>query len=198
MGLNRQDKAAVIEEMRGIVANTSAIVIAEYRGLTVEAVTKLRANARQQGVQLRVVKNTLVRRAVEGTAFADLAEKFSGPLVYAFSADPVAAAKVLAQFAKDNDKLVIKGGAMANYVMDVEAVKQLASMPSRDELLAKLMATMNEPIAKFVRTINEVPARFVRTVAAVPMMPILRFRVASTAARARTPLSKTAGSPRWT
>ena len=152
--------------MRGIVANTSAIVIAEYRGLTVEAVTKLRANARQQGVQLRVVKNTLVRRAVEGTAFADLAEKFSGPLVYAFSADPVAAAKVLAQFAKENDKLVIKGGEMANYVMDVEGVKQLASMPSREELLAKLMATMNEPVAKLVRTINEVPARFVRTVAA--------------------------------
>ena len=154
MGLNRQDKAAVIEEMRGIVAEASAIVIAEYRGLTVEAVTKLRANARQQGVQLRVVKNTLVRRAVEGTAFADLAEKFSGPLVYAFSADPVAAAKVLAQFAKENDKLVIKGGAMPNNVLDVEG------------LLAKLMATMNEPIAKFVRTINEVPARFVRTVAA--------------------------------
>ena len=168
MGLNRQDKAAVIEEMRGIVANTSAIVIAEYRGLTVEAVTKLRANARQQGVQLRVVKNTLVhpKRAVEGPALAVLAEKFSGPLVYAFSADPVAAAKVLAQFAKENDKLVIKGGAMANYVMDVEGVKQLASMPSREELLAKLMATMNEPVAKLVRTINEVPARFVRTVAA--------------------------------
>ena len=166
MGLNRQDKAAVIEEMRGIVAEASAIVIAEYRGLTVEAVTKLRANARQQGVQLRVVKNTLVRRAVEGTAFADLAEKFSGPLVYAFSADPVAAAKVLAQFAKENDKLAIKGGAMPNNVLDVEGVKQLATMPSREELLAKLMATMNEPIAKFVRTINEVPARFVRTVAA--------------------------------
>ena len=148
MGLNRQDKAAVIEEMRGIVAEASAIVIAEYRGLTVEAVTKLRANARQQGVQLRVVKNTLVRRAVEGTA------------------DPVAAAKVLAQFAKENDKLVIKGGAMPNNVLDVEGVKQLATMPSREELLAKLMATMNEPIAKFVRTINEVPARFVRTVAA--------------------------------
>ena len=82
-------------------------------------------------------------------------------------ADPVACAKVLVNFAKENDKLVVKGGAMANYVMDVEAVKNLASMPSRDELLAKLMATMNEPIAKFVRTINEVPARFVRTVAAV-------------------------------
>ena len=98
---------------------------------------------------------------------AGLADQFVGPLVYGFSADPVAAAKVLVNFAKDNDKLVIKGGAMANTVMDVEAVKQLATMPSREELLAKLMATMNEPIAKFVRTINEVPARFVRTVAAV-------------------------------
>ena len=154
MGLNRQDKAAVIEEVAGIVANSSSIVIAEYRGLSVEAVTKLRAEARKNNVTLRVVKNTLVRRAVEGTEFAGLADQFVGPLVYGFSA-------------KDNDKLVIKGGAMANTVMDVEAVKQLATMPSREELLAKLMATMNEPIAKFVRTINEVPARFVRTVAAV-------------------------------
>ena len=164
MGLNRQDKAAVIEEVAGIVANSSSIVIAEYRGLSVEAVTKLRAEARKNNVTLRVVKNTLVRRAVEGTEFAGLADQFVGPL---FSAAPVAAAKVLVNFAKDNDKLVIKGGAMANTVMDVEAVKQLATMPSREELLAKLMATMNEPIAKFVRTINEVPARFVRTVAAV-------------------------------
>ena len=166
MGLNRQDKAAVIEEMRGIVAEASAIVIAEYRGLTVEAVTKLRANAREQGVQLRVVKNTLVRRAVEGTPYADLADQFVGPLVYGFAADPVAPARVLVKFAKENDKLVIKGGAMPGQVMDVAAIEQLATMPSRDELLAKLMATMNEPIAKFVRTLNEVPARFVRTVAA--------------------------------
>ena len=167
MGLNRQDKAAVIAEVSEIVSNSASIVIAEYRGLSVEAVTKLRANARKEGVTLRVVKNTLVRRAVEGTEFAGLADQFTGPLVYGFSADPVAAAKVIVNFAKDNEKLVLKGGAMANYVMDVEAVKNLASMPSRDELLAKLMATMNEPIAKFVRTINEVPARFVRTVAAV-------------------------------
>ena len=167
MGLNREDKAAVIAEISEVVSNSSAMVIAEYRGLTVQAVTKLRAEARKNGVTLRVVKNTLVRRAVEGTGFAGLADQFTGPLVYGFSADPVAVAKVLVNFAKDNEKLVVKGGAMANYVMDVEAVKQLASMPSRDELLAKLMATMNEPIAKFVRTINEVPARFVRTVAAV-------------------------------
>ena len=167
MGLNRQDKAAVIAEVSEIVSNSASIVIAEYRGLSVEAVTKLRANARKEEVTLRVVKNTLVRRAVEGTEFAGLADQFVGPLVYGFSADPVAAAKVLVNFAKDNEKLVIKGGAMANYVMDVEGVKALASMPSREELLAKLMATMNEPIAKFVRTLNEVPARFVRTVAAV-------------------------------
>ena len=167
MGLNREDKAAVIAEISEVVSNSSAMVIAEYRGLTVQAVTKLRAEARKNGVTLRVVKNTLVRRAVEGTGFAGLADQFAGPLVYGFSADPVAVAKVLVNFAKDNEKLVVKGGAMANYVMDVEAVKQLASMPSRDELLAKLMATMNEPIAKFVRTLNEVPARFVRTVAAV-------------------------------
>ena len=163
MGLNRQDKATVIAEMSELIAQSSAIVIAEYRGLTVEAITKLRADARKQGVQLRVVKNTLVRRAVAGTPFEGLSDKFVGPLIYSLSADPVAAAKVLSTFAKKNDKLVIKGGAMANYVMDVE---QLASMPSREELLAKLMATMNEPIAKFVRTLNEVPARFVRTVAA--------------------------------
>ena len=166
MGLNRQDKANVIAEMSELVAQSSAIIIAEYRGLTVEAITKLRADARKQGVQLRVVKNTLVRRAVAGTPFEGLSDKFVGPLIYSLSADPVAAAKVLSTFAKKNDKLVIKGGAMANYVMDVAAVEQLASMPSREELLAKLMATMNEPIAKFVRTLNEVPARFVRTVAA--------------------------------
>ena len=167
VGLTRQDKAAVIKEGQEIVSKSAVIVIAEYRGLSVQAVTKLRADARKNGVTLRVVKNTLVRRAVEGTEFAGLADQFTGPLVYGFSADPVAAAKVIVNFAKDNEKLVLKGGAMANYVMDVEAVKNLASMPSRDELLAKLMATMNEPIAKFVRTINEVPARFVRTVAAV-------------------------------
>ena len=166
MGLNRQDKANVIAEMSELVAQSSAIIIAEYRGLTVEAITKLRADARKQGVQLRVVKNTLVRRAVAGTPFEGLSDQFVGPLIYSLSADPVAAAKVLATFAKTNDKLIIKGRAMANYVMDVAAVEQLASMPSREELLAKLMATMNEPIAKFVRTLNEVPARFVRTVAA--------------------------------
>jgi large subunit ribosomal protein L10 len=133
----------------------------------VEAVTKLRREARAQGVQLRVLKNTLARRALTGTSFAGLSDKLVGPLVYGFSADPVSAAKVLAAFAKGNDKLVLKAGAMSDYVMDVKGVVALASMPSREELLAKLMATMQAPIGQFVRTLNEVPARLARTLAAV-------------------------------
>jgi large subunit ribosomal protein L10 len=165
--MNREEKAAQIEEVSALVAKAQTIVVAEYRGLDVDSVTKLRKNARSQGVQLRVLKNTLARRAVSGTPFAGLSDKLVGPLVYGFSADPVAAAKVLAGFAKDNDKLVVKAGAMPNHVLDVNGVKALATMPSREELLAKLMATMQAPIGQFVRTLNEVPARFVRTVAAV-------------------------------
>jgi len=167
VSLNRQQKAAKIEEVSVLVANAKSIVVAEYRGLDVESVTRLRSRARSQGVQLRVLKNTLARRAVIGTSFAGLADKLVGPLVYGFSADPVAAAKVLSSFARDHDKLVVKGGAMPNYVMDDKGIKQLATLPSREELLARLMATMNAPIGKFVRTLNEVPARFVRTLAAV-------------------------------
>jgi large subunit ribosomal protein L10 len=133
----------------------------------VDAVTKLRKQARGQGVQLRVLKNTLARRAVSGTPFAGLSDKMVGPLVYGFSADPVAAAKVLSGFARDHDKLVVKGGAMAHFVLDEKGVKNLATMPSRDELLAKLMATMQAPIGQFVRTLNEVPSRLVRTLAAL-------------------------------
>jgi large subunit ribosomal protein L10 len=165
--MNKQEKAAMIEEVSALVAKSETIVVAEYRGLTVEAVTKLRKEARAQGVQLRVLKNTLARRAMTGTPFSGLADKLVGPLVYGFSADPVAAAKVLATFAKSNDKLVLKAGAMPDYVMDGKGVAALASMPSRDELLARLMATMQAPIGQFVRTLNEVPARFVRTLAAV-------------------------------
>jgi large subunit ribosomal protein L10 len=157
----------MIEEAAALVAQAQAIVVAEYRGLDVEAVTKLRRQARSQSVQLRVFKNTLARRAIAGTPFAALSDKLVGPLVYGFGADPVAVAKVLAGFAKENDKLVIRAGAMADFVMDEAAVKSLATMPSREELLAKLMATMQAPIGQFVRTLNEVPARFVRTLAAV-------------------------------
>ncbi len=165
--MNRQQKAAMVDEVSALVAQAHTIVVAEYRGLDVGSVTKLRRRARGEGVQLRVLKNTLARRAVSGTAFAGLSDKLVGPLMYGFSADPVSAAKVLANFAKDNDKLVLKAGAMPGFVMDEAGVKSLATLPSREELLAQLMATMQAPIGQLVRTLNEVPARFVRTLAAV-------------------------------
>ncbi len=167
MALNREAKAAVVAEVSAEVAKAQTIVVAEYRGLEVGAITALRKQARNQGVYLRVLKNTLARRAVAGTPFEGLSDKLVGPLIYGLSSDPVAAAKVLNTFARDNDKLVLKAGAMANSVLDESAVTALATMPSREELLARLLATMQAPIAQFVRTLNEVPGRFVRTVAAV-------------------------------
>lgn len=167
MGLNRQEKAVVIEEVSAEVAQAKAIVVAEYRGLSVGKVTDLRKQARGAGVYLRVLKNTLARRAVQGTPFEGLADSMVGPLIYGIGSDPVAVAKVLSNFAKDNDKLVVKGGAMANQVLDVNGVKALATLPSREELLAKLLGTMQAPIATFVRTLNEVPTKFVRGLAAV-------------------------------
>jgi large subunit ribosomal protein L10 len=167
VGLNRVEKAAVVDEVGAQVALAQAIVVAEYRGLEVQAITVLRRQARQSGVYLRVLKNSLARRAVAGTPFEGLTDKLVGPLIYGISADPVLCAKVLADFAKTNDKLALKGGAMPNFVMDTDAVKALASMPSRDELLSKLLGTMQAPITQFVRTANEVPARFARTLAAL-------------------------------
>ncbi|MDR2000851.1 MAG: 50S ribosomal protein L10 [Zoogloeaceae bacterium] len=167
MGLNLEEKKAVVAEVSAKVADAQTIVVAEYRGLEVGQITTLRANARKAGVYLRVLKNTLVRRAVTGTPFEGLQKAMSGPLIYGISKDPVAAAKTLNEFARGNDKLVIKAGAMANYVMDANGVKALATMPSREELLSKLLGTMQAPIAQFVRTLNEVPAKFVRGLAAV-------------------------------
>ena len=167
MSLNRQEKALVIEEVAGQVANAQSIVIAEYRGLDVASVTVLRKQARESGVYLRVLKNTLVRRAIADTSFEGLSDQLVGPLMYAISEDPVAAAKTLAEFAKTNPSLVIKGGAMPNSILDEAGVNALATMPSRDELLAKLLGTMQAPIAQFVRTLNEVPTKFVRGLAAV-------------------------------
>lgn len=167
MSLNRQEKAVVIEEVSAQVAKAQSIVIAEYRGLDVASVTVLRKTARESGVYLRVLKNSLARRAVAGTAFESLSPQLTGPLIYGISADPVAAAKVLAGFAKSNDKLVLKGGSLPNSVLSTEGVKALATMPSREELLSKLLGTMQAPIAQFVRTLNEVPTKFARGLAAV-------------------------------
>ncbi|MGE0803167.1 MAG: 50S ribosomal protein L10 [Lautropia sp.] len=168
MALNREEKAAVIDEVAAQVAQAQSIVLAEYRGLTVDRITGLRKQARESGVYLRVLKNTLVRRAVQGTPYEKLADQMVGPLLYGMSTDPVAAAKLLATFAKgSNEQLVVKGGSMPNAVMDAQGVQALATMPSREELLAKLLGTMQAPIGNFVRTLNEVPAKFVRTLAAV-------------------------------
>ena len=167
MGLNLQQKQAVVAEVGAQVAQAQAIVVAEYRGLQVGAMTELRKKARGSGVYLRVLKNTLVRRAVSETPFAGLAEKLVGPLAYGICSDPVKVAKVLHEFARGNDKFVIKAGAMPNFVMSAKEVASLASLPSREELLGKLLGTMQAPVATFVRTLNEVPARFVRTLAAI-------------------------------
>jgi len=167
LSLSLEQKKAVVAEISAQVAKAQAIVVAEYRGLRVGNMSNLRREARRSGVYLRVLKNTLVRRAVSGTPFEKLSAQLTGPLIYGISPDPVATAKVLNEFAKTNDKLVIRAGAMPNAVITAKEVKALATMPSREELLAKLLGTMQAPIAQFVRTLNEIPSRFVRTLAAV-------------------------------
>ncbi len=167
MSLNLEEKKAVVAEVSEKIATAQSIILAEYRGLEVGELTQLRAQARKSGIYLRVLKNTLVRRAVDGTPFSALSAQMVGPLVFGISADPVAAAKVLNDFAKTNDKFVIKAGALPNQVMDANGIKALASLPSREELLAKLLGTMQAPVAQFVRTLNEVPTKFVRGLAAV-------------------------------
>lgn len=167
MGLTLEQKQKSVSQVSAQLAKAQAVIVAEYRGLGVGAMTGLRAKARGAGVYLRVLKNTLARRAVQGTQFEKLSEQLSGPLVYGFAQDPVAGAKVLADFAKENDRFVIKGGAMPNAVMSAKDVKVLATMPSREELLAKLAGTLQAPIVKLARTLNEVPGKFVRTLAAV-------------------------------
>ena len=154
MGLNLNDKKAVVAEVSAQVANAQTIAIAEYRGIEVVDLTVLRKKARESGVYLRVLKNTLVRRAVAGTEFAGLADQMVGPLIYSVSADPVAAAKVLSDFAKTNDKLVLKAGSYAGNVLDKAGVQALASIPSREELLSKLLYVMQAPVAGFVRALD--------------------------------------------
>jgi large subunit ribosomal protein L10 len=167
LGLNLEQKQAVVAEVSTRLAGAQAVIVADYRGLDVERVTQLRAKARKSGLYLRVLKNTLARRAVKGTPFEKLAEIMVGPLMYGIAADPVAGAKVLSEFARENEHFVIRGGAMPNTMMSDRDVKALALLPSRDELLAKLVGTMLAPVAKLARTLNEVPGKFVRTLAAL-------------------------------
>lgn len=151
MSLNLDDKKSVVAEISAEVAKAQVIVVAEYRGIKVSDMTKLRAEARSKGVYLRVLKNTLASRAVADTSFADLAKHMVGPLVYGISADPVAAAKVLADFAKTNDKIVVKAGSYDGKTMNAAEVAMLAAVPSREELLSKLLYVMKAPLSGFAR-----------------------------------------------
>lgn len=156
MGLNLQEKQAVVAEVSAQVAQAQTIVLAEYRGIPVAEITTLRANARQAGVYFHVLKNTLARRAVQGTPFEALADQMVGPMVYSISADAVAAAKVVHEFAKTNDKLVIKAGAYNGKMLDKAAVAALASVPSKEVLLAQLLGVMQAPVSGFARVLAAV------------------------------------------
>jgi large subunit ribosomal protein L10 len=153
LSLNRSEKEAVISDVTSLAATAQTLVIAEYRGITVADMTKLRTTARDSGVTLSVLKNTLARRAVAGSAFEVVADQMTGPLIYSFSVDAVAAAKVVAEFAKTNDKLVIRGGAFGGTALDVNGVKQLASIPSKEVLLAQLLGLMQSPISRTARVL---------------------------------------------
>ncbi|MBS0304165.1 MAG: 50S ribosomal protein L10 [Proteobacteria bacterium] len=148
MSLDRNEKAAVVADVSTQVARSQTLALAEYRGLTVESLNKLRVEARARGVYLHVVKNTLARRAVAGTPFEAASGAMVGPLIYGFSEDAVAAAKVIADFAKGNDKLVIKGGVYAGKALDVDGVKALASIPSREVLIAQVAGLLKSPIQR--------------------------------------------------
>ncbi|MDP3336782.1 MAG: 50S ribosomal protein L10 [Rhodoferax sp.] len=151
MSLNRSEKEAVISEVTGLATKAQTLVIAEYRGITVADMTKLRTIARSNGVALSVLKNTLARRAVAGSGFEVVSDQMTGPLIYSFSEDAVAAARVVADFAKTNDKLVIRAGAYGGKALDVNGVKQLASIPSKEVLLAQLLGLMQSPISRIAR-----------------------------------------------
>lgn len=156
MSLNLESKKAVVADVIKVLKDAQTVVVAQYQGVTVDNMTLVRREARKAGVYLHVLKNTLARKAVAGSVFEPLAEKMSGPLVYAISADPVAAAKVIQDFAKANDAVKVVAGMYNDKLLDVAGVKQLASIPSRDELLSMLLGVM-----------QQVPASFARVVAAI-------------------------------
>lgn len=168
MPLTLQQKQAVVAEIAEKAANAHSVVAAEYQGLTVSELEALRDKAREQNVYLKVVKNTLARKAFEDTDYACMSEGMKGQLVYAFSEEePGGAARVIKDFAKENDKLVAKLVSFGGELLDPSEINRLASLPTRDQALAMLMSVMQAPAAKFVRTLNEVPGKFVRTVAAI-------------------------------
>jgi len=168
VALNLESKKSIVAEVSAIAAGAHSAIAAEYRGLSVVEMTELRVKARNEGVYLRVVKNSLTKRAVEGTEFACMQDSLVGPLLMAFSQeDPGAAARLVSEFSKEHDKLIAKVIAIGGEVLPIEQLDRLSKLPNRDQAIALLMAVMKAPIEKFVRTLNEPHAKLVRTVAAV-------------------------------
>lgn len=168
MALNLDDKKVIVSELAAVAASAHSVIAAEYRGLSVGQMTELRKQARSSGVYLRVVKNTLARRAVEGTEYECMQPGLVGPLVLAFSQDdPGAAARLMKGFAKTNDKLQVKLVSFGGQMLHADDIDRLANLPTRDQAISLLMAVMKAPLDKFARTLNEVPGKLVRTMAAI-------------------------------
>ena len=168
MPLTLEQKQNVVSEVNQVAAQAHSVVAAEYQGLTVGEMTELRVKARESNVQMRVVKNTLAKRAFDGTDYACMNDALEGQMVYAFSMEePGGAARVIKDYAKDNEKLVVKLIALGGELLEPSEIKRLASMPTYDQAISMLMAVMKAPLDKFARTLNEVPGKLTRTVAAV-------------------------------
>ena len=168
MALSLAEKKTVVSEVSEIAAKAHSAIAAEYLGLTVEAMTQLRSKARESSVYVRVVKNSLARRALQGTDFECMSDALVGPLVLAFSQeDPGAAARVIADFSKDNNKLVVKLVSINGKLLAASEIDRLAKMPTKDQAISMLMSVMKAPIEKFVRTLAEPHAKLVRTIAAI-------------------------------
>jgi len=165
--VNRDNKQTIVDELHAAWSESSSGIVAQYSGLNVAAMGDLRGRLHKAGVSLRIVKNTLARRAAQGTGFTAAEEHFTGPVAIAYGNDPVGMAKAISDFAKENEAMVIRGGFLDGKAIDAAGINALASLPSRDELLAKMLGSMQAPISGFVRTLNEIPASFVRTLAAI-------------------------------
>ena len=168
MSLNKSEKQTVVADVAAQVARSQTLALAEYRGLTVAHLDVLRKQAREKGVYLHVLKNTLARRAVAGTPFEVASESMVGPLIYGFSEDAVAAAKVLSDFAKGNDKLIVKGGAYAGKALNADGVKSLASIPSKEVLLSQLLGLMQSPVSRIARVLAAIAEKRAEGAPAAP------------------------------
>ncbi|MBU6955822.1 50S ribosomal protein L10 [Hahella sp. CR1] len=168
MAIRLEDKKAIVAEVNETASKALSLVIADYRGVTSNKMSELRAKARAESVSLRVVRNTLARRAVEGTEYECAREAFVGPTILAFSMeDPGAAARLLKDYAKENDKFEVKALAVGGEMLGADQIDRLAKLPTRDQALAMLMSVMQAPVTKLARTLNEIPSKVTRAVAAV-------------------------------